>query len=353
MKGVRSVTVSGTALGYASSVLLTAIATAICFALYGRFELSTMVMIYLAAVAIVASLFGPKEAILASLLSVLIFNFAFVHPRWTLAVSYTQDFITLLVMTGVALLIGTLTQRVRQQTSEAAEARREADLERMRSTLLAAISHDLRTPLTSIAGAAETLKHGEGNREELVSAIYSESLRLNLQVENLLDATRLQLGGVKPKLEWQSVEELLGSALARTENLLEPRTVAVHCDDDLPLVRADAILLEHVFVNLLENAARHTPESTQLRITAQREGEEVVVDFEDNGPGIPAAKLDEVFDRFTQVGKNRGGFGLGLSICREILRLHGGSISAGNRSEGGARFEIRIPLDMQPEVPQG
>lgn len=338
-------------LGYALSVFVTGTATAICFLMYGHFALSNLVMIYLVGVVVIASRFGPKEAVFTSVLSTVAFDFLFVPPRWTFAVSHTQDLLTLAVMVGVALVIGTLTVKVREHAEVASRASGDATAERIRSTLLASISHDLRTPLTSIAGAADTLRRGIGDPEALTSTIYEESQRLNRKVQNLLDMTRLESDGVKLGLEWQSVEELLGSALHQTRELLGNRRVVLRIPEDLPLVRADGTLIDSVFVNLLENVARHTPEDAKLEIAAEVQGDKVLVSFFDEGPGIPSGQEEAIFARFSRLSESPKGVGLGLAICRGILKLHGGTIAAGSRPEGGAVFKVELPLTTtQPEV---
>ncbi len=479
--------------GYAWTFAVIALATGACALLGPHIETTNLAMVYLLAAAGVASRFGLGEAVLASVLGVVVFDVAFVPPRGTLAVSDSQYLITFGVMLVVALLISRLTLRLRDQAKgasererrtaalynlsrqlarsrskkeivdvaaheiggvfetevavltsegvvlpspsgfeepavaqwalehdepagrgtdtlpgskglyiplrggvgavgvlaflpregawplpsagrslletfanslglaleraqlakESHEARVQAESERTRNALLSSISHDLRTPLTSIAGAASALvERGEGG--ELAETIVHESLRLNLQVQNLLDMTRLQSGEVKPRLEWNSLEEIVGAALARSHALLAPRTVEVRVPADLPLLKVDGELVLKLLVNLFENAAQHTPPETHLWIVGSLGTNVVRVVVADDGPGIPKGQEAAVFERFAQGGVKGEGLGLGLAICRAIMRLHSGVIWAQRRPAGGTEFHVEFPRPTeQPEVPVG
>ena len=240
-----------------------------------------------------------------------------------------------------------------QLAKESHEARVQAESERTRNALLASISHDLRTPLTSIAGAASALvERGEGG--ELAQTIVHESMRLNIQVQNLLDMTRLQSGEMRPRLEWNSLQEIVGAALARSRPLLEPRSVEVLVPSSLPLIQVDGDLVLKLLVNLFENAAHHTPPETRLWVTASEGSQTVRVVVADNGPGIAKGQESAIFERFAQGGSKGEGLGLGLAICRAIMRLHNGVVWAQNRSGGGAEFHVEFPRPTaQPEVPVG
>lgn len=232
----------------------------------------------------------------------------------------------------------------------------EAEGERLRSTLLSSVSHDLRTPLAVISGAAEQLRErlDSGRERELADSIAEEASRLERQVRNLLDMTRVRAGALNIKKEWQSLEELIGAALARTDLLLAQHQIHVDLPSDLPILQLDGVLMEQVFVNLLENAARHTPAGTNLWIGARRLGNELRVEFANDGPSIDPAELATIFEKFSQGLGARGGSGLGLAICRAIVDAHGGEISAEPRQPAGVRFLISLPVSGKvPEVPVG
>lgn len=247
-------------------------------------------------------------------------------------------------------------ERVRLAEQARAAALR-AKAEEMRSSLLSAVSHDLRTPLASITGAATSLRDDDrlapDTRRELVVAICDEADRLERLVANLLDMTRLESGGLALRREWVPLEEMVGSALTRLESKLGARPVSVVLPAGLPLLSVDPVLFEQVFVNLLENAAKYTPSASAIDITARREGPTVVVEISDHGPGLPAGGATRVFEKFyrgTHAGV--GGVGLGLPICKGIVEAHGGTIGAEDRPGGGATFRVTIPLvEGAPAVP--
>lgn len=235
---------------------------------------------------------------------------------------------------------------------EAQQARLAVEAERLRSTLLSSVSHDLRTPLATITGAASSLLQdaslGSGERRELEEAIYEEAVRLDRLVTNLLDMTRLESGSLQLNRDWQSVEELVGSALARLEPALKGRTVQARVPGDLPLVPVDGILVEQALVNLLENAAKHTDPPGAVEVTARAEGGAIVVEVADEGPGLPPGAEERVFEKFFRAGSARRGFGLGLPICRAIATAHGGDIRAERREPRGTRFRFTLPLGETP-----
>ncbi len=239
--------------------------------------------------------------------------------------------------------------------AEADQIRLDIETERMRSSLLSAVSHDLRTPLSVIIGAGGTLLENESSlgvktRHELIVSILDESERLNRLVANLLDMTRLQSGALIVHKQWQPVEEVVGAALARLSRQLVDHPVTMNIAADLPFVPLDDLLIQQVLINLLENAIRHTPAGTPVAISARKEDNAVVIEIADRGPGLPAEDMNRLFEKFYQAAssKNRMGTGLGLAICRGIVQLHGGAIEAGNRSDGGAVFRFTLPFDRDP-----
>jgi two-component system sensor histidine kinase KdpD len=241
-----------------------------------------------------------------------------------------------------------------QLAKESHEARISAESQKLRNSLLSSISHDLRTPLTSIAGAASALVSRGGDAPELAQTIYHEALRLNLQVQNLLDMTRLHSGEVTPNLDWHALEEIVGTALSRTRELLGDRPLALSLPADLPLLRLDAALVEKLVVNLLENAAAHTPTGTPIEVTGRAMSETVWLVVADRGPGIAPGQEAAIFERFAQAGPKGQGLGLGLAICRAIARLHQARVWARNRAGGGAEFIVEFPRPAeQPSVPEG
>jgi two-component system sensor histidine kinase KdpD len=233
-----------------------------------------------------------------------------------------------------------------------------AKTEEMRSSLLSAVSHDLRTPLGAITGAATTLRDDAGTMEpreraELLETICEEADRLERLVRNLLDMTRLESGTLEVKREWVPLEEIVGAALNRLEAQLAGRPIRTKLSPELPLVSADPVLLEQVFINLLENARKHTPSGTPIEIGARAGSSMTIIDVADRGPGLPQGSESRVFERFFRAGSTRvPGAGLGLAICRGIVEAHGGTITAENRDGGGALFRMVLPrVGEAPAVP--
>jgi two-component system sensor histidine kinase KdpD len=241
---------------------------------------------------------------------------------------------------------------------EARKAQLESETERLRSTLLGAIGHDLRTPLTAIHGAAGSLllpgEVSDATRRDLLTMIQDESERLAHLLGNLLDLTRLESGAIRVQKEWQPLEEVIGSALGRLERRQGALPVRVELPEALPLVPLDAALIEQVLVNLITNALRHAP-AREIDLRAWNDPGWIHLEVADRGPGIPPAFRDRIFDKFFRLPEaGEGGVGLGLSICRAILQAHGGSIHVEDRPGGGSRFRLALPLDgTPPGLPEG
>lgn len=244
------------------------------------------------------------------------------------------------------------------ERAELAEETKRAELrvetESMRSSLLSSVSHDLRTPLATITGTATALLHAEvpldeATRHGLLETLCEEAGRLNRLVRNLLDMTRLESGALRVRKEWSSLEEIAGAALARVEPLLRDHPVSVRLPEALPLVPLDALLVEQVLINLLENAARHTPPGSAVLISAEEQGDAVAVTVADTGPGIPPGEESRIFEKFCRgAAAGPGGAGLGLAICRGIVEAHGGRIWVERGTEGGASFRLTLPLEGPP-----
>ncbi|MGM9488535.1 DUF4118 domain-containing protein [Ideonella sp. YS5] len=230
--------------------------------------------------------------------------------------------------------------------------------ERLRNSLLSAISHDLRTPLAAMVGLADSLVLSRPAlpeaQLEMAAAMRQSALRMNALVANLLDMARLEAGAVQLNRQWQPLEEVIGSALAAMGPALAGRPVRVKLADDLPLLHLDATLIERVFVNLLENAAKYTPAGSPLEISALADTDHVLVHVEDHGPGLPRGREEAIFEKFERGRKESAtpGVGLGLAICRAILQAHGGGIRGETRHDpdggSGARFTIVLPRGEPP-----
>ena len=240
------------------------------------------------------------------------------------------------------------------------QARVAVEAERLRSTLLSSLSHDLRTPLAGIEGAATTLLEGgvglsEAGRRDLAETIVDETRRMTRLIGNLLDMVRVESGDLALRRAWVPLEEVIGVARLRLHAQLAGRPVEVELHDAQRLVPIDEVLIEQVLVNLLENAIRHTPEGTPVTIRTWEEGEQVVVEVADRGPGIPTEARESIFRKFHRLGSGSdgSGTGLGLAICRGVVTAHGGRIWVEARPGGGASFRFTIPAAGAPPVRSG
>ncbi len=346
--------------GFVASIVVVLVATATSWTLLGRQYLADVVMVYLLGTVLISMRYGYGPSVGAAIGSVLCFNFFFIPPYYTFAVADLRHLVTFAVMFSVAIIISRLTKRVRDQADaarklaeEAHRAELRAESEQLRNALLSSVSHDLRTPLAVVTGAATTLldeRVAPSLRRELTDTIVHEAERLNRLVQNLLDMTRLEAGSLRVKREWQSLEEVIGTALARSENILTGRDVTTHLPADLTLVPLDSLLIEQVLVNLLENAAKYTPFGSPIEIDARLLDGRVEVGVADSGNGIRPGDEARVFEKFYRGRSDGGGAGLGLAICKGIVAAHGGRIWVAHRDGGGAVFRFTLPIDGEPPL---
>jgi len=272
------------------------------------------------------------------------------HSQRPLAPDQIQLLTTLVALVAGALERIKLSDQVRQTQVQ-------VEAEKMRSALLSSVSHDLRTPLTGIIGAAGTLAESTDTlspqvRGELLQTISDEAERVNRLVSNLLDMTRLESGQVTPSHEWLPVEEAVGSAVQRCAKRLVGHAVKVNLPDDLPMLHADSVLMEQVLVNLLDNAAKYSPAPSEIDISASADATVIVVSVADRGPGVPHDQRKHIFEKFVrgQQATRKPGVGLGLAICRAIVAAHGGRIWVDDRPGGGAVFSFSLPREAEPTV---
>jgi two-component system sensor histidine kinase KdpD len=251
-------------------------------------------------------------------------------------------------------LIGQAVARIRF-AEEAKTTHTQIEAERLRNSLLSAISHDLRTPLATIIGSASTLAEDTGllqprDRLDLSRAIVDEAERMSNLVNNILDMARLDAGALDLNKQWHPLEEIIGTALTILHKQLQGRPVKVKLPPGIPMLFADAVMIEQVLINLLENALRYTTAGSALEITVESGARIVSICVADQGPGIPPGMEERLFEKFYQARHEtaQSGVGLGLAICRAIIEVHGGKIYARNRAAGGAEFIFELPADQPP-----
>jgi len=256
-------------------------------------------------------------------------------------------------------LLGQIAQAIirLRLTEQARKTQVEMEAERLRNSLLSSISHDLRTPLATIVGSASTLVEDDNSlkpedKRELNRAIYEEAQRMSSLVNNILDMARLDAGKVEPNKQWYPLDEIIGVVLNRLQKSLTGRRMTIKLPPGMLMVYVDAVMIEQVLINLLENALRYTPDNSPLEITAVISADSVKISVADYGQGLPEGGETKLFEKFYRVRNEaaQSGVGLGLAICKAIIEVHGGSIHAQNRPEGGAVFSFIIPLDHAPPV---
>ena len=283
------------------------------------------------------------------------------EPRFLLVPEQRQQLETFAALTAMAL------ERVHYiEVAQSATVQMES--ERLRNSLLAALSHDLRTPLAALVGTAEMLALSQpalsAQQHEMAASISDKSLRMADMVTNLLDMARIQSGEIRLRVEWQSVEEIIGSAVRSAQGVRGERVLSVRIDPDVPLVECDAVLIERVLANLLENAGKYTPPQTPVEIVVRNVEEEVQVSVRDQGPGVPKAQEKAIFEKFTRGNAESAtpGVGLGLAICRAIVEAHRGRIwveptrrssaleGATDGAPPGATFTFSLPRGTPPSI---
>jgi two-component system sensor histidine kinase KdpD len=301
-------------------------------------------MFYLLAVVIAAIRWGQGPAIVTSILSVLAFDFFLVPPYLTLNVSGLQYIFTFIAFLVVGVVISALASKTREQVIQRQK-------EKLQTALLNSISHDLRTPLSSVTGSLSALLDNDAGlddvtRKELLETAFTESDRLNQLVGNLLDMTRMEAGALQINRKACELRDVLGVTLEQLKENIGARNIRIDIPKDFPEISVDFLFMMKVFFNLIDNALKYSPGNTPIDIKAAVFKDKVKIEIKDQGIGIPKGDLKHIFEKFYRVARPQQimGTGLGLSICKGIIEAHGGEISAENNFDRGAAFIITIPL---------
>lgn len=327
------------------TALILAAATLICLLLRQMDEGDIYVsMIFLLAVAVVARITdGFVYGIAASVIGVLGVNFAFTKPYFKFCLSLSGYPLAFLSMLAVSVTTSAMTTQIKWQE----EQHYRAELEEMRANLLRAVSHDLRTPLTSISGVASVLASQPDmpveNRQRLLREIADDSDWLIRMVENLLSITRINAQPANLYKNSEAAEEIISEAVRKFRKRFPEMPVEIALPEDLLLVPMDPILIEQVLGNLMENAVLHAQTATRIQVRLTQEGDSAVFEVSDDGVGVEPKRLKEIFDAVSTSDDGRG-MGIGLSVCKAIILAHGGDIEASNRAGGGACFRFRLPM---------
>lgn len=290
--------------------------------------------------------------IVASLISVLALNFAFTFPYFKFNFSIPENLVSGVIMSIITVLSSTLTIKIKQQEN----LRVETEKEKMRANLLRAVSHDLRTPLTTIYGASSAIvENKELSKEQiwkLAEGVREDAQWLMGMVENLLSVTRIDNGNVRLIKTLVVLEELIDSVLIRFRKRYPKQSVQVELPDEFIMIPMDAVLIEQVMVNILENAVQHAHGMTELRIKVYVEEDKAVFETHDNGCGIPKDRLSNIFTGYFEseeapADRQKRNMGIGLSVCASIIKAHAGTIVAENKKEGGCVFRFTLELEKE------
>ncbi len=333
------------------SVLILFLAYLTCFFLH-RFQISVMLIptIFVLAVFLISLLTsGYSYGIAASVCSMLLVNFAFTVPFFDFNFTIPENILSAVILIAVTLLTGALTIQNRKQN----ELKRESEMEKMRANLLRAVSHDLRTPLTTIYGSSTAIlenydRLSDEQKKEMIRSISEDAQWLTHMVENLLSVTRINTSGVQLIKMPTVVDELIDSLVSAFRKRYPDRELLLDLPDEILIVPMDPTLIQQVLFNILENAVEHAEGMTELRLLVARSGKRAVFKISDNGCGIPRARLSTLFtgsySMNEEASDNVRNKGIGLSVCQTIVKAHGGEIYAANRPSGGAIFTVILDL---------
>lgn len=321
---------------------------------YGISELAgyrVVAFMLLVAVSVLSMFIGIRAVLLAALLSALTWDFFFIPPNFTFHVGKPEDMLMLLMYFVIASVNAVLIYKIRQAEKKAQQKEAHEKSLTLYNTILNSLSHELRTPISTIIAATDNLqtipnKLTDNDKGELVKQISVASLRLNQQVENLLNISRLESGFIQPKKDWGDVKELIHTVVNKLADNLKNHQVHISIPEDLPLFKIDIGLTEQILHNLIYNAAVHTFSGTDISISAGCFNDDCVITVSDNGIGFAEDMIDKVFDKFYRIDNAKaGGTGLGLSIVKGFAEAQGGNVKLRNNARGGAEFTIIIPAE--------
>jgi len=334
---------------YGYSIGTVVIVSAVCFGLSAALGYRVVALILLLTVSLLAISFDILPVLASAALSAFIWNIFFLPPRFTLHVATAEDTILLIMYFVIAMINGVLTYKIRQAEKLSTLKEEKANSVKLYNTILNSLSHELRTPLAAIIGAADNLQWNKNlskeDSEQLIAEISKASLRLNQQVENLLNISRLESGHIQPKKEWCDVIELVYEVVKRVEENHPKRKIDISINQNIPLCSVDRGMLEQIIYNLLNNAAVHTEPGTEISISANCFADLLQIIIEDEGKGFKDVNRKDVFHKFSR-DKNvkTAGSGLGLSIVKGFTEALGGTVELQKGKNDGALFTVLLPV---------
>lgn len=331
------------------SLALIIVVAGLCFVFTGVIGYKVVAFILLVTVSFIAVLFDIVPVFISAIFTAFIWDFFFIPPKFTLHVDSAEDISLLIMYIVIALINAVLTYKIRQVEKLALKKEEKANTIKLYNTLLNSLSHELRTPIAAIIGATDNLQTNSNNltplnKNELIGEISKASFRLNQQVENLLNMSRLDSGFIQPKKDWCDITELIYEVVKRIEdNNHYQHQLAININPSIPLFKTDKGMLDQVIYNLLNNAIQYTAAGTRIDIVAACHADVLQIIIEDNGAGFPPEEIKQVFDKFYRLKNSApGGTGLGLSIVKGFTEALGGSVSLQNKDTGGASFQLEI-----------
>ena len=309
----------------------------------------TVALVLLVNVSVLAMLFEIFPVLIAALLSALIWNFFFIPPILTFHINNAEDLLMFLLYFFIASVNAVLTFKIRKQEEKIRDREEKEKTIKLYNTLLNSLSHELRTPISTIIGSIDTLnekKISEKKQIELFNQITSASLKLNSHVENLLNMSRLEAGHIKLNLDWCDTSELINKVIHNI-NIPFSQKIIFNPVESLPLFRLDIALIEQVVYNLLTNAIHYTPDNSIIEVNVIHEVENCKIEVTDNGPVLPKIEINRLFDKFYRGSDNKtGGLGIGLSIVKGFVEAHNGTVDVKNNPQGGLSFIVKFPAQQ-------
>lgn len=344
------------------SISLVVLLTLTCILFQHYLNYKSVAFILLLGVSIIAMICEIIPVLVTATISAIAWDFFFIEPRYTFSVGSTEDRYLLMMYFIIALVNSVLSQRIKKYEKQVRDKEDKQRIIQLYNTLFNSLSHELKTPIATILGATDSLKDRSleislENKELLIDEISKASLRLNNQVENLLNISRLESGVLKLKLEWVQMEDAIYSVLNKLDISNQTRKIEVFLPENLPLYKIDKGLLEQVLHNLVVNAIHYTPEFSEIQISVlnervvldsqnQKSKDKLLFSVMDNGKGLPEESLPYIFDKFYRIESNKsGGSGLGLSIVKGFVEAHNGHVKAYNTEPSGACFVVEIPCE--------
>lgn len=338
---------------YIVAIFLPLVISAICFFFKIYINAPVVAFLLLVLLSTLAMFFDIVPVVVAALLSAISWDYLFLKPPFEFFVDNTEDMVLLSSFFFIALLNGVLTYKIRKADQLLREKEEKANIVKLYDTLFSSLSHELRTPVTTIAGCADTLLNrrsviSDSDREILLNEISAASFRLSQEINNLLNMSRLESGFLHIRKEWCDVKDLIEETIASLKYKSADHHIQLNISERLPLVSLDFGLIQQVIANLLNNALQYTPAGSSILMSAFVDKKQLVIKVSDNGPGIPESEHQKAFDKFFRGANcNSGGTGLGLSIVKGFVEAHKGTVNIQKSEMGGAEFIISIPVSSK------